>query len=229
MNTLEWAENECRIACKRENPEYDFESNDFDYGCSCYKSALKAYKSLFDDGHSGFSFGMTKNILIRLLNDLPLTPIVEKDFNIEYDAPDAPNTLFELTIDGAKVIQCKRMSSLFRREYKDGTIKYKDIDRFYFIDIDNPKNTYYSCADFLDEMFPIKLPYMPKIGKYKIYARTFLVDKQNGDFDTRCISHMITPEGERVELNLYYHEENGTMAQITKEKYDKLYEKRILS
>ena len=51
-----WAEQECRLACKRENPNFDFDSNDFDYGCSCYKSALKAYNSLVEDDHSGMSF-----------------------------------------------------------------------------------------------------------------------------------------------------------------------------
>ena len=50
----EWAENEVRLACKRENPDWDGKS--FDYGCSCYQSALKAYKSICNDGHSGFSF-----------------------------------------------------------------------------------------------------------------------------------------------------------------------------
>ena len=32
---------QCEIACKNENPNYNFDSDDFDYGCSCYKSALK--------------------------------------------------------------------------------------------------------------------------------------------------------------------------------------------
>lgn len=67
MSMQEWAEQECRIACKKENPDFDFNSDEFDYRCSCYKSALKAYKSLMEDGHSGASFGFTKNILIRLM------------------------------------------------------------------------------------------------------------------------------------------------------------------
>ena len=43
MSMYSWAEQECRLACKKENPDFDFDSDDFDYGCSCYKSALKAY------------------------------------------------------------------------------------------------------------------------------------------------------------------------------------------
>ena len=63
MSMYEWAEQECRLACKKENPNFDFDSDDFDYGCSCYKSALKAYTSLAVDGLSGMSFSFTRDIL----------------------------------------------------------------------------------------------------------------------------------------------------------------------
>ena len=75
---LNWAEQECRIACRKENQDYDFDSDNFDYGCSCYKSALKAYKSLCEDGHSGCSFNITKNILLKLMEGQPLTPITKQ-------------------------------------------------------------------------------------------------------------------------------------------------------
>ena len=78
MTTEEWAEREIEIACKKENPNWDGKS--FDYGCACYQSALKAYKSLCEDGHSGTSFNITKNILIRLMEGLPLKPITDDDF-----------------------------------------------------------------------------------------------------------------------------------------------------
>ena len=68
MSIYDWAEQECRLACKRENPDFDFDGNDFDYGCSCYKSALKAYKSLVEDEHSGMSFSFTRDILERSCN-----------------------------------------------------------------------------------------------------------------------------------------------------------------
>ena len=78
MGMYEWAQREVELACKKENPEWDGES--FDYGCSCYQSALKAYKSLLEDGHSGYSFSVTKNILNKLMDGRPLTPITEDDF-----------------------------------------------------------------------------------------------------------------------------------------------------
>lgn len=225
-----WAENECRIACKRENPNYNFDIDEFDYGCSCYKSALKAYESLCDDGHSGMSWGFTKNILIRLMNHQPLTPITDEDFfSVERGTEVYPLESDEyLNEKGLKSsLQCPRMSSLFREETLDGKVTYHDIDRFYYINIDNGF-TYHSSAKFLDEMFPITMPYMPKTNKYKIYAREFLTDKKNGDYDTRAIEYMITPEGEKIELNLYYSEAiSGKWEQITKEQYEKLLKQRI--
>lgn len=182
MSMKYWAENECRIACKRENPNYDFDSDEFDYGCSCYKSALKAYNSLLEDEHSGASFGFTKNILKRLLDSLPLTPIKDDDFFFENNGEkeicklESSEYLKERGLKSE--IQCPRMPSLFRRETLDGKVSYHDIDRAYFIDIENPSDVFGSNFDFLDEMFPITMPYSPSKEQYKIYVQTFLADKK---------------------------------------------------
>ena len=58
MSMIDWAEYETEIACKREKSSKD--KGEFDYDGACYKSALKAYKSLCEDGHSGMSFEYTK-------------------------------------------------------------------------------------------------------------------------------------------------------------------------
>ena len=65
MSLKEWAEKEVQIACKRENS--DRKDGEWDYGCACYESALKALNSLLEDEHSGFSIMVTKNILNRLI------------------------------------------------------------------------------------------------------------------------------------------------------------------
>lgn len=225
-----WAKQECIKACKIENPEYDFEnSKEFDYGCECYKSALKAYKSLTEDDHSGTSFNFTKNILIRLMNDLPLTPITEEDFFIDENKAKEFESCKWLKDRGLKShIQCPRMSSLFREETVDGKIIYRDIDRAYFIDIDN-KTTYGSNTDFLDEMFPISLPYMPSVNKYKIYAQDFLYDKRNGDYDTEALLYMITPDNKRIDLNIYKAEIDHKWISISKEQYVERYNDRIIN
>lgn len=43
-NMLEWAKQEIELACKLECG--DRPKDEFDYGCACYESALKAFKSL---------------------------------------------------------------------------------------------------------------------------------------------------------------------------------------
>ena len=225
-NMYSWAEQECRLACKRENPDSDFDSNDFDYGCSCYKSALKAYNSLVEDDHSGMSFSFTRNILERLMRHEPLTPITDDDFkggNYLYGDED-------LASMGLKSeVQCPRMSSLFRKETLDGEVTYCDADRVYSINIESPSDTF-SCGmdtSIVDEMFPIQMPYFPKKGKYKVYVQSFLADKKNGDYDTRAFLYIITPEGKRVDINRYQTERNGKMVDITKDEYDELLKKRI--
>ena len=225
MSMYDWAEQECRIACKKENPNFNFDSEDFDYGCSCYKSALKAYKSLCEDDHSGASFNFTRIILERLMDGQLLTPITDEDF-------EGGVSIFsdkDLASRGLKSeIQCPRMSSLFRRETLDGKVLYIDNNRAYCINIENPFDTYSSAKDYVvDEFFPITMPYIPEKGKYKVYCQTFLTDKKNGDFDTQAILYFITPDGKRVDVNRYQTEKDGKMVDITKEEYDVLLEKRI--
>ena len=69
MTTEEWAEREIEIVCKKENPNWDGKS--FDYGCACYQSALKAYKSLCEDDHKGW---WHSGIASRLVDEMfPIT------------------------------------------------------------------------------------------------------------------------------------------------------------
>lgn len=46
MNMTDWAKREVEIACKRENPSR--KEGEFDYGCACYESALKAFNCLME-------------------------------------------------------------------------------------------------------------------------------------------------------------------------------------
>lgn len=197
-----WAENEVKIACERENPDWNGKS--FDYGCSCYKSALKAYNSLLSDGHSGFSFSITRNILIRLMNNLPLSPINEEDFK-----------------DGQT--QCPRMSSLFLHKDSNGNISYSDIGRTYCININDENDTFTNGAatKIVNKLYPITMPYFPKVNKFKVYVEYFLTDKKNGAFDTQGFLYLITPEGEKVDLNIFQCEIMGELINISKEEYEK--------
>ena len=211
-----WAEQECKIACKKENSDWDEKS--FDYGCSCYQSALKAYKSLCEDGHSGFSFNVTKNILIRLMNGLPLTPIE--------DTPDSWNDITMLDKDGGITYQCNRMSSLFKYVDDKGNVRYHDVERAFCEEITNPKDRFSgSACNIIDDLFPITMPYYPKTTeKYKVVTNTFLAkgfEADDTDFNTRAILYVITPEKEKVEVNRYYGEKDKHFIEITKDEYNK--------
>lgn len=218
MNMLDWARQEVEIACRKENP--DKKEWKCDYGCACYGSALKAFEGLCGDGHSGFSIKMTQSILNRLIDGQPLTPIEDTD--------DIWDDRSESDSDGSKVYQCKRMFSLFKHVYPNGTVKYTDNNRSYCVDINNQRSTYGSglSSRVIDEMFPIVMPYMP--GKpIKVYCEVFLTDKKNGDFDTVGIFYAIKTENykqKKVEINRFFREPEGDeerkWVEISREEYE---------
>lgn len=208
MSMLDWAEKEIELACKRENP--DRKEGEWDYVCACYESAFKAFKSLMEDGHSGLSIGVTKNILNRLIDGKPLTPIEDTD--------DIWEDTSGWTDNGIETYQCKRMSSLFKWVYPDGTVKYSDSDRDVCVDI-NSGTTYRFgfVSNIIDDMFPITMPYMPDNEPYEIYTEQILSDPESGLFNTIGILYAITPHGERVEINRFFAEKDDKLEEITKE------------
>ena len=215
MSLVDWAKEEVRIACKLENPEFVVGSGEFDYGCSCYESALKAFESIAGDGHSGMSYSFTKQILIRLLERKPLMPIE--------DTPDVWSDLREYggVDDGEKHYQCKRMSSLFKYEHPNGRIEYRDVDRVYGKDISDPDSRYSSrlTSDVVNDLFPITMPYIPEDSPYIVMTETFLSDINNGDYDTKGLVELITPDKEHIPLNEWYKEVGDGWVRISNEEY----------
>ena len=211
MSMSEWAKREVEIACKRENP--DRKDGEWDYGCSCYESALKAYLSMMEDGHSGMSFGFTRNILIRLMDGLPLTPIEDK--------PESWNLVYEED-DGTEVYQCRRMSSLFKHSRPDGTVTYSRTDDYYCKDV-NTGMTYSGggARQIIDRYAePITLPYYPSNGKYVLTTSEYLTDRANGDFDTKAYFNLKTPDGDTIKINEFYGEVDGEWKQLTRAEFD---------
>lgn len=182
MRMINWAEREVSIACKKKNPEWDGKS--FDYGCSCYQSALKAYKSLMEDNHSGYSYSITKEILKDLLDSIPLSPITDEDFFINEE-----NTIYQpsesLKSQGLKSsIQCPRRHSLFRQEDLENNITYKDIDRYYCINAEYPSDIYSSrIGDFINKLYPITMPYIPNRNPFKVYVKSWYIKDEDADVD----------------------------------------------
>ena len=215
MSMIDWAENEIRIALARVNENDDF----YEYNKACYESALKAYKSLCGDGHSGMSISVTRNILNRLIKGQPLTPIE--------DAEDVWTECFGMREDDRiKVYQCKRMGSFWKDVYPDGTVRYHDNERACGVDMNDPEITYHSglITRIVDEMYPIAMPYFPPNQPYMVYAEEFLFDARNGDFDTVHIHYIRTPEGDKVDVNRIFTtpEDGRGWKEITPEELDRL-------
>lgn len=209
-----WAEREIEIACERERKNSIWEG-DWEYGCACYESAFKAFDSLMEDVHSGYSIGFTQAILNRLIDGRPLTPIEDVE-DVWNDVRDYSES------SGYTQYQCKRMSSLFKEVHPDGTVKYHDVNRFAGVNI-NDQNSTYHCglvSRIGHEMFPITMPYCPANKPFKVYCEDFLTDRKNGDFDTVGIFYVIKPDGEKVEINRFFKESKDGWAEIDKAEYD---------
>lgn len=225
MSMIDWAEKEIELAIQREidnmseeDKKYAEEHGGFCYGVECYKSALKAYKCLAEDDHSGCSWGITKNILIRLMNSQPLSPITDEDFLQCTNESRWTDELLKKR--GLKSdIQCPRMTSLFKKETLDGKVTYTDVDRVNCYN-EGSNIGYYSgrATKIIDEMYPITMPYVPTTKPYKVYTREHLLEP--GTFDGVEFLYIITPDGERIELNRYFAELDGEhMVEVSKEDY----------
>jgi hypothetical protein len=205
-----WAEREVELACKRERKAAG-KTNDWDYGCACYKSALKAYNSLCKDGHSGFSIGLTQNILNRLIDHKPLTPIEDK--RGRWRPVNMGNN--------RKTYQHKRYSALFKTIHPDKTVTYSDVDACYCVDANNEGGASYTSGlvrRVIDEMYPITMPYMP--GKpIKVFCSECLTDAKNGDYDTVAILYCVKGD-EKVDIHRYFKEDGHDFVEIDRAEYE---------
>lgn len=217
MELIKWAENEVKIAIEKSlNMAGETAIEDGEYLKRCYLSALKAFKSLAKDDHSGMSIRVTQQILNSLIKCNPLTPIEGTD--------DDWNPVYEWC--GERVSQCRRMSSLFKYISEDGTVRYSDNNRVVCESLEDSNNTYFSkwISDMVDEMYPITMPYTPMSKPYRVVCHDILSDSKNGDFDTVFIYQLTTPEGEHIEINRYFKEsEDGWLEIDANEWLDRLY------
>ena len=202
----DWADREVAFACQGEDG----------YGVGCYKSALKAFHSLMDDGHSGFSIGLTKQILNRLIDGKPLKPIT-----------DNPNEWNECGGFGEEkvVYQNARMSALFKEVYPNGSVEYNDVDRTVLIEVeDDGSETSWHCgraSRLVDEIVgPIELPYMPPDRPYKVYAKQFdSVNAEVGCYDTTHVIKIVDPDGNTIPCERFYAETERDMEEISEGEY----------
>jgi hypothetical protein len=229
MDIDEWARNEIELAKKQEKKNAP---DDCDYGCACYDSAFKAFQSLCEDGHSEMSIRITKSILDRLIDNKPLTPIYDDEE--EWNSLDYFN---EKNVD-IKKYQCKRMSSLFKTVYSDGSIEYDDVDYCFAKDANNKNGrncSYHSglVDKVIKEICPITMPYIPK-SPIEVITEDFCSNNKNvGEYDTVGIYYAIIDKN-KVNINRYFSESDsksnknycGYWVEITEKEFKERKEKR---
>lgn len=210
MEMIDRIHNEVNLACMKENPDWDGKS--FDYGCSCYQSAFKAYKSMYDDGHSGYSWGVTANILWRLIHDKPLTPIE--------DTPDVWHKVRD-TKRGGVVYQCDRMPSLFKEVDSNDHITYTDHDRV--VAIYNGQSVYGSMCRDVDKLYlpPVTMPYYPSVDPYILIFENFCTDGDKMAYDTYAYLELRDPKGNIIIQDKYFKvSDNYETPAISKDEYE---------
>ena len=223
MGLAEWARHEIDIACGQKDGFINPEMGDYDR--MCCESAYKAFTSLVEDGHSGMSIGITKHILDRLIDGKPLTPIL--------DIPEEWHECgkYEYEKDYTNY-QCNRMSSLFKKVYTDGTVRYNDINRCVCVNArDQDCASWYNgfVSKIIDEIYPITMPYMPPMNSYTVYCAEDLYDPKNGDFDTLGILWVKQPNGECKRIKRYFKEDESEGCCSWKEISEKEYWARVRS
>jgi hypothetical protein len=201
MTTDSWAENEIRIAIEKEKARNNSENEGIgmNYVTSCYESALRAYKSLCEDGHSGMSWSLTVGILDRLMRECPLTPIEEDE-----DCWSEPDDFLHHE-------QCTRRFSLFREKQEDGYYKYYDIDlvatEYVYED------HVYGCGSrkgdgLCESLFGplVTFPYYPPKERYRAYMIEFedLCDENGNEICFVLFAERPAPRAERVDLYSFY-------------------------
>ena len=64
------------------------------------------------------------------------------------------------------------------------------------------------------------MPYYPPSKPYYVYCTEGLSNPKNGDFDTLGVWYVLTPYGERVDINKFFKESSTSFTEISQEEYN---------
>jgi hypothetical protein len=117
--------------------------------------------------------------------------------------------------------QCKRMSSLFKDTYPDGTVKYTDNNYYYAVDINDFFNKYnFSLIrDIIYKILPITMPYYPE-NPIIVYCEDFLTDMEDDHFNTFGIFYAIKPNFKKVDINRFFKYNDFKAIEIERSEYE---------
>lgn len=149
--------------CDLKNPENHSEKTKL--------AALAAIRTLQEYNlDEPYMIGCVLDVMERLANYQPLSPITEDDF-------DDPRS------DGID-FQCQRYSSLFKHVKPNGKATYTDVNRCICINVENEDETFYEgfVDKLVDKLFPITLPYYPDLKRFEARVSCWPIIKED---DTR--------------------------------------------
>ena len=191
MNTYEWAKHELDLA--RENEiAHAVLVGDEDYGIMCYDAAEHLLAIFQEQGHSGYSAKVVKEIFSRLVDGKPLTPVTDED--------DQWHNAYENGNSPKKSYQHKRMSSLFKHVAPDGSVSYYDIDRVQAYDQNDNFFLAQQVNDVVSKYFPIKFPYVGE--EIKVHVED--LDSNEGYASIRHIIDATRNGLDHVVIDRYY-------------------------
>lgn len=213
MSIDTWAKREVELA-KNGLRKVDSDDASTHYMFGCLDSALKAFISLSEDGHSGASIKQTFLILGRLIHGLPLTPIEEDTSWVKSYVNDSGTTTY----------QCTRMSSLFKDVGKDGSTTYNDVNRVRCVNRDDLQApVWYNgfVSKIVNSIYPIKFPYYTSNDPIIAYVSEHTTSLSE-DFDTMCIDSVKLNNGEIVDVKRFFKEDtNGnSWVEIDEQEYN---------
>lgn len=105
---------------------------------------------LATQGHSGGSIGYCVSNFKRLALLNPMSPIE--------DTPESWGDAYHVDEEGTSHFQCRRLSSLFKEVYADGTITFHDLDAVIYQD--EGTDSYYGRGGMNDDSL-VTMPYYP--------------------------------------------------------------------
>ena len=209
-----WAKREVELA-KNEALKSGSDNCSTHYICECLNSALKAFNSLIEDGHSGASVEQTLMFLQRLVRRLPLTPIDEDTTWVKSNVSES----------GTITYQCARMTSLFKDVDREGNITYSDVNRVVCVNKDDPHApVWYNgfVSRVVNSIYPIKFPYYTSSDPIIAYVSEHTTSVTE-NFDTMCIDSVKLNSGETVEVKRFFKEDPNinSWVEIDEEEYNR--------
>lgn len=212
MSTDIWAKREVELA-KNEALKSGADNCSAHYICECLNSALKAFNSLREDGHSGASMEQMLMFLQRLVRGLPLTPIDEDTTWVKSSVSES----------GTITYQCARMTSLFKDVDSEGNITYSDVNRVVCVNKDDLQApVWYNgfVSKIVNSIYPIKFPYYTSSDPIIAYVSKHTTSLSE-DFDTMCIDSVKLNNGETVDVKRFFKEDtdSNSWVEIDEEEY----------